>query len=69
MDGPSSLASNGLPYEIVGFQVTGKTNGTEAFDHAEAEGTPLAINAIQPAQSVPKGLPLDQLIIAFPAAR
>jgi hypothetical protein len=48
---------------------TGKTNGTEAFDHAEAEGTPLAINAIQPAQSVPKGLPLDQLIIAFPAAR
>jgi len=69
MDGPSSLASNGLPYEIVGFQVTGKTNGTEAFDHAEAEGTPLAIDAIQPAHSVPKGLPLDQLIIAFPAAR
>jgi hypothetical protein len=65
MDSPSSLASNGLPYEIDGFRVTGKSNGTEDFDRAEAAGTPLAINTISPAQSVPKGLPLDQLVISF----
>lgn len=68
MDGPSSLASNGLPYEIDGFQVTGRTPGTEAFDHAEEAGTPLAITPISPAQPVANGLPLDQLVIAFPAA-
>ena len=69
MDGPSSLASNGLPYEIDGFRVTGKSNGTEEFDRAEADGAPLAVNAISPSQSVPKGLPLDQLVISFPPAR
>ena len=69
MDGPSSLASNGIPYEIDGFQVTGKTPGTEAFDHAEESGTPLAITPISPPQSVSDGLPLDQLVIAFPAKR
>lgn len=40
MDTPSSLASNGLPYEIDQFQVTGRSPGTEAFDAAEANGTP-----------------------------
>jgi len=69
MDGPSSLASNGLPYEIDGFRVTGKTSGTAAFDHAEQTGTPLAIIPISPQQSVSNGLPLDQLVIAFPADR
>jgi hypothetical protein len=55
MDGPSSLASNGLPYEIDGFRVTGRSNGTEEFDRAEADGTPLAIKAINPTLSVPTG--------------
>ena len=67
MDGPSSLASNGTPYEIDTFQVTGRTPGTEAFDHAEETGTPLAITPITPPQSVSNGLPLDQFVIAFPA--
>lgn len=69
MDGPSSLASNGMPYEIDGFQVTGQTPGTAAFDHAEETGTPLAITPVSPPQSVSNGLPLDQLVIAFPANR
>jgi hypothetical protein len=67
VDEPSSLASNGMPYEIDGFQVTGQTPGTEAFDHAEETGTPLAIAPVSPPQSVSNGLPLDQLVIAFPA--
>ena len=63
-DGPNSLTSNGLPYEIDQFQVTGKTAGTEAFDAAEAAGTPLGISEMN--QAVQGALPLDQLVISFP---
>ncbi|HTZ58857.1 MAG TPA: M23 family metallopeptidase [Acidobacteriaceae bacterium] len=67
MNRPSSLASNGLPYEINNFQLTGKTPGTAAFDEAETNGTPLAVTPIDPAQSVTQAMPLDQLIVSFPA--
>jgi Peptidase family M23 len=66
-NGPSSFASNGLPYEITGFEVTGKTPGTKAFDEAETNGTPLAVTPFNPPQSVKRSMPLDQLIISFPA--
>lgn len=66
-NGPSSLASNGLPYEITEFEVTGKTPGTKAFDEAETNGTPLAITPFNPAQAVKRSMPLDQLIVSFPA--
>lgn len=62
----SSLASNGLPYEIDTFDVTGKSPGTEGFDEAEAKGTPLAITPISPTQLVKGAMPLDQLMISFP---
>lgn len=64
-DGPSSLSSNGLPYEIRDFQVTGKTPGTAAFDEAESNGTPLAVTPFSPSQTVRQAMPLDQLIISF----
>ena len=63
--GPSSLASNGLPYEIRNFEVTGKTPGTKAFDEAEEKGTPLAVTPMKPVRQVTGALPLDQLIISF----
>lgn len=63
----SSLASNGLPYEIREFRIVGKTAGTEAFDEAEEKGTPLTVNAIEPVQQVKRALPLDQLVISFAA--
>jgi Peptidase family M23 len=66
-DGPTSLASNGLPYEITEFEVTGKTPGTKAFDEAETNGTPLAITPFNPPQAVKRSMPLDQLIVSFPA--
>jgi hypothetical protein len=66
-DKPSSLASNGLPYEIKDFQITGKSPGTKAFDEAEEKGTPLAVTPISPAQQVKGAMPLDQLIISFKA--
>jgi Peptidase family M23 len=66
-DGPTSLASNGLPYEISEFQVTGKTPGTKAFDQAESDGTPLAVTQFNPPQAVKRSMPLDQLIVSFAA--
>jgi hypothetical protein len=65
-DGPSGAASNGLPYEITEFEVTGKTPGTKAFDEAETNGTPLAVTPFNPAQAVKRSMPLDQLIVSFP---
>ena len=66
MDGPSSFVSNGLPYEIDEFEITGKTDGTEAFDKAEADGTPLKeFESFSADQSVRGGLPLDQTIVSF----
>jgi hypothetical protein len=65
IDRPSSLAANGLPYEIRDFQVAGMTPGTKAFDEAEEKGTPLAVTPSAPVQQVKEGLPLDQLVISF----
>ena len=65
MDSPSPLASNGLPYEIHSFQVAGHTPGTQAFDEAEAKGTPVPITAVSPPTEVRDAMPLDQLIITF----
>jgi hypothetical protein len=67
MDGPSSLASNGLPYEIDNFTVTAISPGTEAFDASEGKGVPLAIRAAGSPEKIRDSLPLDQLIISFPA--
>ena len=65
MDTPSPLASNGLPYSIDAFHITGATSGTEAFDKAEAAGTPLAITPVAPPREMRNALPLDQLEISF----
>jgi hypothetical protein len=66
MDGPLSLGSNGLPYEIDEFRVTGKTPGTEAFDEAEEKGVPLAFSAVSTAVVVMVDrFPMDQLVISF----
>jgi Peptidase family M23 len=65
MSSELSLASNGLPYQIDAFKVTGAAPGTEAFDEAEEKGTPLAIKAFSPPHMVEDSLPLDQLIISL----
>jgi murein DD-endopeptidase MepM/ murein hydrolase activator NlpD len=66
MSGPQPLASNGLPYEVGSFKVTGRnTAGTVAFDEAEAEGTPLKVERVDPAKTVTDVMPLDQLVVSF----
>jgi hypothetical protein len=65
MDQPSSLAANGLPYEIDSFEVTARVISTAAFDQAEADGTPIPHTILNPPEHPKKALPLDQLIITF----
>ena len=66
-DGPSSLSSNGFPYEIRDFEMTGKSDGTAAFGQAESNGTPLPVTPFSPPRAVKEAMPLDQTIISFPA--
>lgn len=65
MDGPSPLDSNGLPYAIYEFEITGQSPGTEAFDTAEEKGTPLPVQPVTPPRQVGYVLPLDQGIVRF----
>jgi hypothetical protein len=65
MSGPLSLASNGLPYVVDSFTVTGRTAGTEAFDEAEAEGTALEVTPVNPVERVTQAMPLDQTVVTF----
>ena len=65
MSGPLALASNGLPYEVDSFALTGQTPGTEAFDEAEDKGTPLEVTPIEPPKAVTDAMPLDQNVVRF----
>ena len=65
MDGPLLLASNGLPYVVDSFAVTGRSAGTDAFKEAEQEGTRLEVTPVDPAERVTQALPLDQYVVSF----
>ena len=65
MSGPLSLASNGVPYMVDSFTVTGQSAGTEAFNKAEQEGTRLEVIPVDPAERVTNAMPLDQLVVDF----
>ncbi len=65
MNGPLSLASNGLPYVVDSFTLTSRTAGTDAFDEAEAEGTPLEVTPVDPVDVGTRALPLDQSVVSF----
>jgi hypothetical protein len=70
-NGPSSMASNGLPYEIRDFTITGNVQGTSAldktaaFDKSETDGSPLPVTPVSPPEIIRGALPLDQYIISF----
>jgi Peptidase family M23 len=65
MSSELSLASNGLPYQIDEFKITGATPGTKAFDEAEEKGEPVTVTPFSPPQLVKDSLPLDQLIVSL----
>jgi hypothetical protein len=66
MDGPSPLASNGLPYVFDSFKLTAIDNaGTADFDKAEATGSPLTLTPVSPPQVLSRVLPLDLSVVEF----
>ena len=66
MSSPSTIGSNGLPYVIEDFQILGRIPTTEAFDRAEKEGTPLAIQEVDNPGTHSDELPLDLSVVDFP---
>lgn len=66
MSDVSALASNGLPYVLDGYKLSGRIASTEAFDHAEATGEPAEIVPVEIPGTHANDLPLDQSIVAFP---
>lgn len=66
MDGPSPLASNGLPHRLERFSATHRGVSTAAFDHAAATGEPLVVEPVPGAARRDRTLPLDLLIVDFP---
>ncbi|MGH9049324.1 MAG: M23 family metallopeptidase [Acidimicrobiia bacterium] len=65
MSTASPLASNGVPYTVDEFTITGQSS-TEAFDAAETTGIPLDIEPVDPPTDHRDEMPLDQNIITFP---
>lgn len=66
MDGPSPLASNGVPYVFDSFKLTAIDKaGTADFDKAEATGAPLTLTPISPPQVLSRVLPLDLTVVEF----
>lgn len=66
MDGPSTFSSNGLPYVIDEFDLIEKVPSTEAFDKAEADGTPAEVVPVDKPGIHKNELPLDQSVVSFP---
>jgi murein DD-endopeptidase MepM/ murein hydrolase activator NlpD len=65
MDGPSPLASQGLPYLYDHFTITGQVASTADFDASEAKGIPLiTVPGVQPTQHADQ-LILDQNLVSF----
>lgn len=65
MDGPSPLASQGLPYLYERFRITGQVASTADFDAAEGTGVPLVTVPGVPAAEHTDELILDQNIVSF----
>jgi len=64
MDGPSALDANGLPYVFERFAQTA-TNpiGTEDFDLAEATGSPVTLDRLEPPVVHMAAMPMDQWLV------
>ena len=67
VDGPSPLASNGLPYLLDGFGASLRGVSTAAFDQAIIDGKPISVEPV-PSPGARQGvLPLDLWIVDFPS--
>lgn len=65
MDGPSPLASQGLPYLNEKFSITGQVASTADFDRSEGTGVPLVTVSGQQTTEHSDQLVMDQNIVTF----
>jgi hypothetical protein len=65
-DGPSPLASNGVPYLLRGFHSTERCVSTAAFDEAIVSGQPIKVEPVPGPPERVRVLPLDLWIVDFP---
>jgi len=65
-NGPSTFASEGIPYQIKAFDLVGRTPGTDAFNQAESKGVTLPVLPVKHPGSHLDELPLDQRVVNFP---
>jgi hypothetical protein len=65
-DGPSPLASNGVPYLLRSFRATERCVSTAAFDQATVSGQPVEVGPVAGAPERVRVLPLDLWIVDFP---
>ena len=66
ISGPSTFGSNGIPYMIYEYELVSQAASIEAFDEAEANGTPLDIIPVDNPGIHKDDLPLDLMIVNFP---
>ncbi len=68
MDGPSALNADGLPYVFESFLLTAiNSEGTEAFDLAEATGVPVPLDMVTPPVPYRNLLVMDQWLVDWTA--
>jgi Peptidase family M23 len=65
-DGPSPLASNGVPYLLRSFYATERCVSTAAFDEAILSGEPIEVEPVSGEPLRERVLPLDLWIADFP---
>jgi murein DD-endopeptidase MepM/ murein hydrolase activator NlpD len=66
MDTASPADSNGIPYIIDNYVVTGQVVSTASFDEAESKGVPVALKADVKPEEITNAYPMDQSIVSFP---
>lgn len=66
-DGPSPLASNGLPYLMKGFTALQRGVSTAAFDRASVDGKPIAVEPVPSPGAFVNVMPMDLWIVDFPS--
>lgn len=66
-DGPSPLASNGLPYLMKGFTALQRGVSTAAFDRAIIDGKPMAVEPVPSPGVFVNVMPMDLWIVDFPS--
>jgi Peptidase family M23 len=65
MNGPSPLASQGLPYLVDRFTITAQVASTKDFDASEGEGVPLVFQSGVATSEHTDQLILDQNVVTF----